>query len=99
MTSFRPIPYHEHVSPLQPGYNLDHYRLESVVARSGMASIFRGVDLRNGRQVAIKVPHPEMECDPVFFDRFRREQEIGQKMDHPGVTKAIADGDHSRVYM
>src|SRR5258708_38535751 len=64
-----------------------------------MASVFRGVDLRNGGQVAIKVPHPEMECDPVFFDRFRREQEIGQRMDHPGVMKVVGDGDHSRVYM
>jgi hypothetical protein len=35
-----------------------------------MASIFRGIDLRNGREVAIKVPHPEMEADPVLFDRF-----------------------------
>jgi serine/threonine protein kinase len=64
-----------------------------------MASIFRGADLRNGRPVAIKVPHPEMESDPVFFDRFRREEEIGKALDHPGVMKVYADDDRSQVYM
>ncbi|HKV03733.1 MAG TPA: serine/threonine-protein kinase [Candidatus Acidoferrales bacterium] len=64
-----------------------------------MASIFRATDVRTGRQVAIKVPHPEMESDPVFFDRFHREAEIGTSLDHPGVMKVFADGDHSQVYM
>lgn len=64
-----------------------------------MASIFRGVDTRSGRQVAIKVPHPEMESDPVLFDRFKREQEIGTALDHPGVMKVFADSDRSKLYM
>jgi serine/threonine protein kinase len=55
----------------------------NLVARSGMASIFRATDLNNGRQVAIKIPHPEVECDPALFERFRREEEIGKLMDHP----------------
>ena len=87
------------MTPLHPGDQLDHYRIESVAARSGMASIFRGTDLRTGRPVAIKVPHPEMECDPVFFDRFHREQEIGEKLDHPGVMKVISEDGRSRIYM
>ena len=64
-----------------------------------MASIFRAVDLRDGRPVAIKVPHPEMEGDPVLFDRFRREEEIGKALDHPGVMKVFAGEDRSRLYM
>jgi serine/threonine protein kinase len=87
------------MTPVHPGDQLDHYRIDSVVARSGMASIFRGVDLRNGREVAIKVPHPEMESDPVLFDRFRREEAIGKNLDHPGVMKVFADEDRSQVYM
>ncbi|PYV23216.1 MAG: hypothetical protein DMG24_14570 [Acidobacteria bacterium] len=87
------------MTPLHPGDQLDHYRIESVAARSGMASIFRATDLRTGRAVAIKVPHPEMESDPVFFDRFHREEEIGNTMDHPGVMKVIAEDGRSRVYM
>jgi len=87
------------MTPVHPGEQLDHYRIESLAARSGMASIFRGTDSRNGHPVAIKVPHPEMECDPVFFERFKREEEIGQKLDHPGVMKVLTDEDRSQVYM
>lgn len=84
---------------LHPGDTLDHYRIESLVARSGMASIFRGTDLRNDRAVAIKIPHPEMEADPTFFERFRREEQIGKDMDHPAVMKVFTDDDRSQMYM
>ena len=87
------------MSGLHPGDQLDHYRIEGLVARSGMASIFRGTDLRTGQAVAIKVPHPEMEGDPIFFDRFNREGEIGKKLDHPGVVKVLNDEERSRRYM
>ncbi len=87
------------MNPIHPGDQLDHYRIEKVAARSGMASIFRGRDLRNDRPVAIKVPHPEMESDPIFFDRFHREEEIGKTLDHPGVMKVFPDDGRSRVYM
>ena len=78
---------------------LDHYRIDKLIARSGMASIYRATDTRNNRPVAIKVPHPEMESDPVLFDRFRREEEIGKNMDHPGVMRVFTDDDRSRMYM
>jgi serine/threonine protein kinase len=81
------------------GDQLDHYRLDGVVARSGMATIYRGTDQRTGRQVAIKIPHPEVESDPALFDRFRREEDIGDRLDHPGVMKVFAEKDRSRLYM
>ncbi len=84
---------------LRSGDQLDHYRIDSLAARSGMASIFRATDLINGRPVAIKIPHPEVEGDPALFDRFRREEEIGKLMDHPGVMKVFSDDDRSQVYM
>jgi eukaryotic-like serine/threonine-protein kinase len=87
------------MTSLHPGDTLDHYRIESLVARSGMASIFRAVDTRDNRPVAIKIPHPEMEADPQLFERFKREQEIGEKLDHPGVMKVFADPQKSRIYM
>jgi serine/threonine-protein kinase len=82
-----------------PGDQLDHYQIERVVARSGMASIFRAVDTRDGRTVAIKVPHPEMEADPIFFERFAREAKIGTELDHPGIMKVYSDPDRSDVYI
>ena len=87
------------MTPLHTGDQLDHFRIEGVAARSGMASVFRGTDLRTGTPVAIKVPHPEAEADPTFYDRFHREEEIGQKLDHPSVVKVMDRKDRSRVFM
>jgi serine/threonine-protein kinase len=84
---------------LEPGATLDHYRLDATVARSGMATLFRATDLDDGKQVAIKVPHPEMEADPVLVERFKREQEIGQTLDHPGIVKTFNGEQRSQVYM
>jgi serine/threonine-protein kinase len=84
---------------LRGGDQIDHYLIESVAARSGMASIFRATDMRSGQPVAIKVPHPEMENDSVFLARFEREAEIGSYLDHPGVMKVFANEDRGGLYM
>jgi serine/threonine-protein kinase len=87
------------MTTLEAGDMLDHYRLDRAVARGGMATLFRATDLRDGRAVAIKVPHAEMEADPVLVERFRREQEIGQELDHPGVVRTYDGEDRRRLYM
>ena len=87
------------MTTLEAGDTLDHYRLDATVARSGMATLFKATDLRDGRTVAIKVPHTEMEADPILVERFRREQEIGQELDHPGVVKTYDGEERSRLYM
>jgi serine/threonine protein kinase len=85
------------MTPVEPGDQLDGYRIDALVMRTLMTTIYRGTDLRTGRAVAIKIPHFEMECDPAFFSRFEREAEIGRKLDHPRVAKVISNGDMSRV--
>src|SRR5580693_9245432 len=87
------------MTPLHPGDRLDHYFIEDVVARGGMATIFRARDLRTETIVALKVPHPDAECDPVMFDRFRREIQIGEQIDHPAVMKVFSETRRSRPYM
>src|SRR5579872_2506984 len=81
---------------LHSGDQIGPYRIEELVARSGMASIYRATDMRVGRAVAVKIPHPDMEADPLLFDRFKREIEIGQKLDHPGVMKVLDSGEPGR---
>jgi serine/threonine protein kinase len=84
---------------MNPGDRLDHYRIDNVVACSSAATVFRATDLRNATEVAIKVPHPEMEKDPTFADRFKREVEIGEVLDHQNIIKVIADPDRTGIYM
>jgi len=83
---------------LHAGDLLDHYRIESLVARSGMASVFRATDTRTGQPVAIKIPHEEMEGDPVLYERFQREAEIGKMLDHPGIMKVYELPVPGRLY-
>ena len=87
------------MTTVQTGDMLDHYRIDAVVARSGMSMLYKAADLNADRKVAIKVPHAEMEADPVLFERFKREQEIGQLLDHPGVVKTFNSEERSRLYM
>src|SRR5579863_8965132 len=88
--------YHD---TLEAGSQLDAYRVEEPVARSGMASIYRAVDTRDNRVVALKIPHPDLEADPILFDRFQREAGIGEKLDHPRVMRVFGGEKRSRIYM
>ena len=78
---------------LQPGQRFEYFRIEAFVIRTSMTSIYRATDLRTGQLVALKIPHPELECDPVFYSRFQREIAIGKKLKHPGVVQTIDCGD------
>src|SRR5712671_464842 len=58
------------------GEKLDQYELTELIARSGMASIFKAADrLNGGVTVAIKVPYQQFESDVVFYSRFEREEQ------------------------
>jgi serine/threonine protein kinase len=83
----------------KPGDTLDHFHLDSIVATSGMATVFRAHDLETNQQVAIKIPHPEVEGDPTLWERFKREEEIGTRIHHPGVMKVFPNPSRSQVYM
>ncbi|MFL5308764.1 MAG: serine/threonine-protein kinase, partial [Polyangia bacterium] len=81
------------------GERLDQYQLDDLLARSGMASIFRATDTETGQTVALKIPHPQLESDVVFFERFKREEQMGQRLDHPAVVKVLTPRAKSRMYI
>ena len=69
------------------------YRIESVVARGGMAMVYRGTDLRLKREIAVKVMHGHLASDPSFVERFEREAMNAAQLSHPNL---IAVNDQSR---
>src|SRR5215831_20025655 len=81
------------------GERIDHYDILELLARSGMASIFKARDIDSGATVVLKIPHLQLESDVVFFERFKREQDIGQRLDHPAIVKVIVPKAQSRTYM
>jgi serine/threonine-protein kinase len=84
-----------------PGKVLDgRFEITDLVARSNMASIFKGNDRKTGQSVAIKVPLMALESDVAGFERFQREEEIGATLNHPAVLKVIkVDTPKSRPYL
>ena len=84
---------------LSVGDKLDQYELTDVLARGGMASIFKAVDGETGAPVVLKVPHIQYESDVVFFERFQREEEIGLRLAHPSIVKVHRPREKSRMYM
>ncbi len=81
------------------GDRLDQYELGELLARSGMASIFKALDQRSGATVALKVPHMQFESDIAFYQRFNREEEIGKKLEHPNIVRVLAPERKSRLYL
>jgi serine/threonine-protein kinase len=81
------------------GDRLDQYELTDLLARSGMASIFKAVDLKSGSTVAVKVPHTQYESDVAFFQRFEREEKIGQKLAHDNIVRFLTPEKKTRMYL
>ena len=84
-----------------PGKILDgRFEITDLVARSNMASIFKGTDRKTGQDVAIKVPLMALESYIAGFERFQREEEIGARLNHPAILKVIkVEGPKSRPYL
>ena len=72
---------------------------EHHCAQCAASSILRATDLLTGHDIAIKMPHPEVEGDLLFYQRFEREKEICETLDHPAVVKAFPVGKRSRMYI
>ncbi|HEU5025766.1 MAG TPA: serine/threonine-protein kinase [Spirillospora sp.] len=70
------------------------YRLEEPLGRGGMGEVWRGVDLRLRRPVAVKILPLTMAADPAAVARFRREAEIAATLNHPGITTVFDIDEH-----
>ncbi len=81
------------------GETLDQFKLTEVIARSGMASIFKAIDLVSGQTVAIKIPYMQFESDVIFYGRFQREEEVVRRLDHPNIIKVITPKKKTRMYI
>ncbi|MEJ2867330.1 protein kinase [Actinomycetospora sp. OC33-EN08] len=68
------------------GSSLGRYRVEGVIGRGGMSTVYRATDSRLGRVVALKVIDPALARDEEFRERFRDEARNTSAVDHPHVV-------------
>ena len=68
------------------------YSVDELIARGGMATVYRGTDLRLGRTVALKVLGGVLVNDPDFVDRFTQEARATAALTHPNVVAVHDQG-------
>ena len=68
------------------------YRIEGLIGRGGMATVYRAIDLRHDRVVAIKVMNPEF-AETVGRDRFLREIRVTASLTHPHILALYDSGE------
>ncbi|MEV5381265.1 Stk1 family PASTA domain-containing Ser/Thr kinase [Streptomyces sp. NPDC052721] len=76
------------------------YRVDARIAAGGMATVYRSLDTRLDRVLALKVMHPALAADGTFVERFIREAKSVARLDHPNVVQVFDQGtDGSYVYL
>jgi serine/threonine protein kinase len=88
---FQSVPLAE-LAGLLEGKRLDHFQVEKMIGGGGMGAVFRGVDMRLNRTVAIKVI-PASKRDPETLRRFRLEAQSAARLDHPNIARVYYIGE------
>jgi eukaryotic-like serine/threonine-protein kinase len=81
-----------------PRTYMGRYELTHLVARGGMAQVYRAIDLQLDRPVALKVLFPELSVDKTFVERFRREAQAAANLSHPNIVPVFDWGEDDGVY-
>jgi serine/threonine protein kinase len=76
----------------------ERYRLTEVLGQGGFAVVFRAKHLTLGRDVAVKILHPETEeLDASLLARFQREADLLARLTHPSIVSATDYGVHEKT--
>ena len=65
------------------------YKVERLIARGGMATVYIAEDNRLDRKVALKVIHPHLANDENFREKFVREAKIAAQLSHPNLVNVF----------
>src|SRR5271168_5647781 len=74
------------------------YQLTHLIARGGMAQVYRAMDRQLERPVALKVLFPELSVDRTFVERFRREAQAAANLSHPNIVPVFDWGEDTGTY-
>jgi serine/threonine protein kinase len=87
------------MSPMmyQIGDQFDRFQIRSHIAQGGMADIYHARDLVHGREVVLKIPNRMLIGDPAQFERFQRELEITNTLQHPAIQRGLGSGQYNRT--
>ncbi len=79
------------------GTRLGPYEIESQIGSGGMGEVYRAIDRRLGRAVAVKTPAPGLTADVQALARFDRENRIVAALSHPNILAVYDVGQHDNL--
>jgi serine/threonine-protein kinase len=87
--------------PMKGAVVAQRYRIELKIASGGFGAIYRALDLREDRDVALKVIHPRLATDPAVVARFRREGAALRALKNPHTVAAydVGETDEGMLYI
>src|SRR5580658_5980683 len=68
---------------------LAKYEILEEIGHGGMATVYRALDRRLGRQVAVKVIHPHLRDSKEVVSRFNTEARAVAKLRHPNIVEVF----------
>ena len=71
------------------GITIGHFRIEERIGMGGMGAVFRSVDTRLDRFVALKLLAPSQSYDPVAVKRFQNEARAAARLDHKRRSRVL----------
>lgn len=75
-----------------------HFTLKAEIGQGGMSRVFRAVDNKLGREVALKILHSRYEDQPQLSSQFEREAKLTASINHPHVVKVYSAGKDQGYY-
>lgn len=69
------------------------YTVKEFIGQGGMATVYKGVDTKLGRTVAIKIMKADLAGDEAFIERFRQEAQSAARMSHQSIVRVLDAGD------
>ena len=87
-----PMETHQSLSPLTGAVLDGRYQVDTLIATGGMSSVYRGLDIRLDRPVALKVMDSRYAGDEHFMTRFQREARAVARLKDPGLVAVYDQG-------
>ena len=76
----------------------ERYEIVSKIGTGGMADVYKAMDHKLNRFVAVKVLKPEFREDATFVKKFRSEAQAAAGLTHPNIVNVFDVGDDEGVY-
>src|SRR2546426_12409274 len=76
-----------------PGERIDHYEIIRLLGHGGMNYVYLAEDVLNQQKVVLKFPNDDLIGNVAIFERYKREAEIGSRINHPHVQRLLNTGE------